>query len=480
MPEALLAPEVLTPATQPEPPPLALDPAWQAVADLLAIHIRPGERVLAPLQFWPALPAGVLVEAEPGEADTAYHWVVCHKGEIAPHNLLFWEALPDRAYPVFANDVFVVWFRRPRRAGLPALRRTPHLRAYHRRVRRLVQAQDMPIPGLPGRLRRLVWRLGRTLCRVQPLPQAALPASAAAPPRPSSTEYSMPLFLLRPPADPALPWRFAPPSLARPVSQLCTAEQFSEPAFARLSAMLGIPPSPRRHRKIWEFCYILAAIEAAGMLRPGLRALGFGTGVEPLPSALAAQGLSVLATDAPPELMASQGWASTQQHSHDVMQLHRPKLLPADLFRQRVTHRAVDMNAIPPDLAGFDVTWSACSLEHLGSLRHGLDFIEASLGCLRPGGIAVHTTEFNLLSNGVTLQTPECSLFRKVDIEEFLARMVAAGHEVWPLNLWPGGHELDEVIDLPPYLPNPQGAHLKLDLQRYVTTSIGLVIRRRG
>ena len=52
------------------------------------------------------------------------------------------------------------------------------------------------------------------------------------------------------------------------------------------------------------------------------------------------------------------------------------------------------MNHLPDDLRGFDFTWSSCALEHLGTLAAGADFVVAQMDCLRPGGVAVHTTEF--------------------------------------------------------------------------------------
>ncbi|MFC7542973.1 hypothetical protein ACFQU2_30760 [Siccirubricoccus deserti] len=78
--------------------------------------------------------------------------------------------------------------------------------------------------------------------------------------------YEAPLFLLQPPDDPAIPWHFASPVLAAPVSQLCTAAQFDEPAFAAWCERLDMVPSP--HRKIWEFCFVAAAMEAAGFSVP--------------------------------------------------------------------------------------------------------------------------------------------------------------------------------------------------------------------
>lgn len=289
------------------------------------------------------------------------------------------------------------------------------------------------------------------------------------PPQP----YAAPLFLLDPPS-PEIPSRFAPPSLAAPVSQLCTAAQLREPAFAEWCGRLGLPPD--LHRKIWEFCWIAAVAEAEGMLRPGLRALGFGVGQEPLPALLAQHGLDVVATDAPPEVVAGQGWDSTGQHAEGLAVLERPALIDSATFRDRVRFAPVDMNAIPPDLTGFDLCWSSCAFEHLGSIEKGLEFVENSLATLRPGGLAIHTTEFNLSSNDETFEQPNLSLFRKQDIERLFARLVAAGHAPLALNLHPGSEPVDAHIDLPPYaLP-----HLKLRVSEYVTTSIGIAVRKGG
>ena len=286
--------------------------------------------------------------------------------------------------------------------------------------------------------------------------------------------YRAPLFLLQPPADAAVPWRFQPPQLTAPVSQLCTQDQFEEPIFARLCAMLDIIPNP--HRKIWEFCYVVAVMQTAGLLRPGTRALGFGVGQEQIPALLARFGASVVATDAPDTVVHQQGWSSTGQHAAELKALDYPSILPFEELQKRVTFRPVDMNAIPGDLRDFDVCWSSCAFEHLGSIAHGLRFFERSLETLKPGGIAVHTTEFNLSSNTETFDTAGLCLFRKQDLEAMLGRLAAAGHEVWPLNLHPGSAAMDAHVDLPPYaMP-----HLKLALGRYVTTSIGLAVRKAG
>jgi hypothetical protein len=133
------------------------------------------------------------------------------------------------------------------------------------------------------------------------------------------------------------------------------------------------------------------------------------------------------------------------------------------------------MNAIPSDLRDYDFCWSACCYEHLGSIRMGLDFLHNCLATLKPGGVSVHTTEFNLSSNAKTLEAPELVIFRKQDFETVIAELVSAGHTVEPLNLWPGTTPVDEHIDLPPY----GATHLKLELQGYCTTSIGLIVTKK-
>lgn len=287
--------------------------------------------------------------------------------------------------------------------------------------------------------------------------------------------YHIPAFLLRAPEQGGVAWRFEPPSLARPVSQLCTAEQMRTPDYAALCVGMGIDPA-RQHRKCWEFVYIQAALAASGMLSPGARGLGFGTGREPLPSVFASLGVHATATDAPASVDGTDAWSSTAQWTQGRDDLFHANLVSREAFDAFVEYRPADMNAIPADLRGYDFCWSSCCLEHLGSLRRGADFIRASLDTLRPGGVAVHTTEFNLSSNELTFENPGMSLFRKRDIEEIASELTAAGHAVAPLNFWPGATQVDEHVDLPPY-----GApHLKLQIMGYVCTSIGITVRKGG
>lgn len=264
-------------------------------------------------------------------------------------------------------------------------------------------------------------------------------------------------------------------TLADPISQMCTAAQMEEPTYADWCRRMANVPT--RHRKQWEFVFILRALEYYGALTPGKRGLGFGVGIEPLSSIFADAGCHVVATDLAADDDRARAWSDTDQLGANLRQIHNPALCDEKSFFERVSYRAVDMNAIPTGLVDFDFTWSSCAYEHLGSIDAGLDFFENSLKCLKPGGLAVHTTELNLSSNSATLEKGGTVIFRRRDFEILAARLVAAGHEVIPITFDSGDSDLDRVIDLPPYTSDP---HLKLQLMRWVTTSFGMIVRKGG
>ena len=263
-----------------------------------------------------------------------------------------------------------------------------------------------------------------------------------------------------------------PPSLENPVSQACTQAQFDTPTYRYWCR--EIRETPRYHRKQWEFCYILQTLNSYGAIREGHRGLGFGVGTEPLTAVLAARGCHIVATDLDSDNARRAGWTNTNEHAANLAALNTRGICNPTRFATSVTYRVVDMNHIPSDLEDFDFTWSACCLEHLGSIANGLAFIENSLTTLQPGGIAVHTTEFNCSSNEATLHRGGTVLFREQDIDALCARLTEDGHEI-TTNFHLGDQELDQYIDVPPYSVD---RHLKLQLGRYATTSFGIIIRK--
>lgn len=275
-------------------------------------------------------------------------------------------------------------------------------------------------------------------------------------------------------------WRGQPPLRpglpifdAFPKATVCRQSSFEQPYFSYWTTRLG--ESLRYHRKLWEFVFICQALFERGAVRPGARGLGFGVGLEPLPAYFASEGCEILATDLSPDSADAAGWAESAQHAAGKEALRRPLICPDDLFDRNVSMQACDMNAISPDMVDFDFCWSACALEHLGSIEKGLDFIANSVNCLKPGGWAIHTTEFNLSSNTETVDNMGTVLFRRSDLEGFAARMNAAGHKAAVFDFEPGSDPIDVYVDVPPYRADP---HLTTVLLGYATTSIGVIVQR--
>lgn len=270
------------------------------------------------------------------------------------------------------------------------------------------------------------------------------------------------------PVDP----RFGPGVLSR----LCTQDQLESAWFGRWCRALG--EEPEAHRKLWEWAYLVRLLDELGQLRPGRRGLGFGVGRESMVAFIAGRGCEVVATDLAPDAAEALLWANADQHASGVLgDLARPELCDPGAFAERVSWRPVDMREVPADLTGFDFCWSACAFEHLGTLDAGLRFVEDSLATLRPGGIAVHTTELNLSSDEDTIASGPTVLYRRRDLHDLAARLEAAGHEVATLHLAEGTGVLDTYVDVPPYVAEP---HIRLLYRNVVTTSVAVVVRAGG
>ena len=275
-----------------------------------------------------------------------------------------------------------------------------------------------------------------------------------------------------------------PPGFDRVVSQAASAAQFSHPDFERLRRLMyptsvilpwGKSPGTALHRKVWEFVYVLRAAEQSGVLAEGRAAVGFGVGREPIPAALASYGLTVVATDLAASDDESTQWATTGQHLTDLSALSHPEITSDETLERHISLRYVDMNEIPDDLGTYDLTWSCCALEHLGSARAGLDFVLGTLELLRPGGVAVHTTELELTSRGDTAEYGNLVVYRTRDLDGLAEEVADRGFEIetnWYVAMetaadrWVGRHPYDDP------------AHLKIQIGDSISTSVGLLIRR--
>ncbi len=258
-------------------------------------------------------------------------------------------------------------------------------------------------------------------------------------------------------------------------SQVCRAEQLESAEFRQWCARMK--ETFQYHRKLWEYCYIAQALAERGKLRPGMRGLGFAVGTEPLASLFVSHGCEVLGTDL--DLSAKGAvdegnWAGTGQYATGLEAMNKRGICTPEELAARASFRFVDMNHIPDDLTGFDFLWSSCAVEHVGSLELSKQAVMNMMRCLKPGGVAVHTTEFNVLSDIGTVETGWAVLWRRRDLEELSARARAAGHRMAELDLESGTAFPDLYVDERPYKQMP---HLKLRSDgNYIATSVGIII----
>jgi len=290
-------------------------------------------------------------------------------------------------------------------------------------------------------------------------------------------------------------------------SRRVRAEDFRSDWLRQLAAEMNEPV--RMHRKLWEYAAIAKvylervpragyrAFDATGYLRPHV--LGFGVGRDPLAVWFASRGAVVVATDKPEET-TSDDWKLTGQHASGKDQLRRLKST-TDGDWKRITYMPCDMNDIAVKWAGgvdmlYDLTWSCGSFEHIGGIQASIDFFVRQMACLKPGGVAVHTTEYSTLHT--MLDSPDLCLLRSCDIAIIARRLAEQGDLLLPFDPTPGNEPADFYIDRPPYPGNlvtpvegaiPASAklgaigpwHLSMEVGGHATTSIVLIaIRGNG
>lgn len=247
------------------------------------------------------------------------------------------------------------------------------------------------------------------------------------------------------------------------------------------------------HRKLWELAYLLQVMWEQGMLEPGKRGLVFGAGHEPIPSLLVNFGVEVTITDQPPSRAEEGGWVSTGQFLETLDEAYHPHLADRTTFEKLISVKYVDMNAIDPELTGYDFCWSTCAFEHLGSIQAGVDFVANAMKVLKPGGIGIHTTEIATNPAAPLYETKHLSIFQQRHFEAIADRLRAQGDTPADMNFDLGNGPIDSFVDLPPYSEAMRGymfardegpeagmAHLRLAIEGQASTCYGLWARRGG
>lgn len=264
-------------------------------------------------------------------------------------------------------------------------------------------------------------------------------------------------------------------------SMVCRHEHFHQEWFARwASEVLGHPaPEDKHHRKFWEWAAIAQALHERGQLAAGRRGLGFAVGLEPLPSLFAKYGAKIEATDIVSTDESSTGWQNTNQHAANHEAIYKEYIIDRATFDSHVTFHPADMRDLTEFTpSSYDFIWSSCSFEHLGDLSLGMTFVRKSSKLLKPGGVAVHTTEFNCYSDDKTVEKGNDVIYRRSDLTRLASELRADGFRVAPLDFNLGTDKEDRVPDVVPYDHTTGRHHVKLHMLGFVATSIMLIIER--
>lgn len=256
--------------------------------------------------------------------------------------------------------------------------------------------------------------------------------------------------------------------------QPCTHSSLSSANFRHWAATLR-ERQPRPHRKIWEWCYIAQALYERGYLVDGNRGLGFAVGTEPLVALFASMGCRIIATDLDFTSASKGGWTKTHEHAENIGILNERGICRAEKFAANASFATVDMCNIPSDLGGFDFIWSSCAIEHLGSIDAAAVFVRSAMRCLKSGGVAVHTTEFNCDSETETITHGKDVILRTADFKGLRAMLASDGHDVGEIDFTLGESEEDRYVDEAPF-KGP--SHLKLRIGGFASTSFGMIIRK--
>jgi hypothetical protein len=234
-------------------------------------------------------------------------------------------------------------------------------------------------------------------------------------------------------------------------------------------------PYDLRANKFWQNAILAQLLDQNGALKKGKVGIGFGVGSERLPALFASLGVSVVATDQDPSSKEADRWDNGQL-ARRASELNAVGICRNDQFESLVSFQPVDMNQIPKELNGrFDFVWSNCAAGHLGSIQDGLNFFLHSSKCLKPGGIAVHTTELNVLSEDETVDDQPTVIFQLKHLLQLANELQAEGCVLEEPEVNFFDDPRDGWFTLDPKFGN---GYSKIQVGGHIATQIALVIRR--
>jgi SAM-dependent methyltransferase len=257
-----------------------------------------------------------------------------------------------------------------------------------------------------------------------------------------------------------------------PLSSVCNPQHWNDRFWRKcLDSMafqtsFGIIAPEVQHRKIWEWVQGVAALTRLGCLKPSAQALGVAAGHEPPIYWLANRVAQVYATD------LYSGVFVQHEASPDV--LHDPdKYAPYPYPRERVHFMPMSGTDICFGNQTIDFVFSFCSIEHFGSRANSRRSLQEMARVLRPGGVAVVSTE--VLLNDIA---PQPEIFSPWELYEELVApsgLLLIG-DIAPANLAPYCTDPIDIFD-PAMLAAPR-PHFVLRAEEALFTSVMMVLQK--
>lgn len=210
-----------------------------------------------------------------------------------------------------------------------------------------------------------------------------------------------------------------PATLCAPVSQMCASAQLREDIFRQWYDRLSIARLSQPDQ--WKIVYVLQALTRYGFLGDGATGLGFIVDGDPVVDGMKSTGCDLMLVD--------QGDAGAESLESDNVD-HKPVGNAASGFADYGGIRRTRIGEVPGDLRDFDFVWSHSITDRLNSIRDAFFFIEDSLRCLSPGGLAVHVVRAsgNGGDNGQSGRRPLA--FARQDIQRLALNIVSNGHDI--------------------------------------------------
>jgi SAM-dependent methyltransferase len=223
------------------------------------------------------------------------------------------------------------------------------------------------------------------------------------------------------------------------LNRLCYLEDWNNEEFRLiLSELQKLNPFGFIHRKDWEWALGIIAMERYNKLNENSRAVGVGSGTEPIPFYLANKLKHVYATDLYGEL---ETWNNASPSDFPE---NPQKYSPFPYREDALTVSRMDGTKLEFPSEVFDIAFSFSSIEHFGEKHHsgalkGLKEIER---VLKKGGIAVIATEYIINDK----DHPE--FFNRKTIYSDLIDKLDSLKLVEPLDLRITTKTLDTVMDI--------------------------------